>query len=119
VLQHVLTLALVTVGWVLFRAVTAGQAFDMIAAMFGYAPGGSQVPLPPAAVLFPHFAVFALVVGIVICLVPILAKYRDVTKLRVPAFAFGLARIGFVILFVASAMHLTNMRITPLIYFKF
>ncbi|CAN5909549.1 MBOAT family O-acyltransferase [soil metagenome] len=119
VLQHVLTLAIVVSGWVLFRAFTAAQAFDMIAAMFGHAPGGSVVPLPPDAVLFPHFAVFALVLAIVICLVPIVSKYADLTKIRVPAFAFPLARIGFVLLFVASAMHLTNMRITPLIYFKF
>lgn len=119
VLQHVVTLALVVIGWVLFRATSAAQAFDMIAAMFGHAPGGSTVALPPDAVLFPHFAVFALVAGIAICLVPIVAKYRDVTKIRIPAAASALARVGFLVLFAASAMHLTNMRITPLIYFKF
>ncbi|MBL9013773.1 MAG: MBOAT family protein [Myxococcales bacterium] len=118
-IQHVVTLALVVIAWVLFRATSAGQAFDMIAAMFGVTPGGAHEALPPDAVLFPHFAVTALVVGIVICLVPIVAKYRDLTRIRIPAFAHAAARVGFLLLFVTSAMHLTNMRITPLIYFKF
>ena len=119
VAQHVMTLALVLVGWVLFRATSASQAFHIIAAMFGHAPGGSSLPLPPDAVLFPRFAIFAFVLGIAICLVPIVAKYRDLSKIRVPAFALVAARAGFIVLFIASAMHLTNMRITPLIYFKF
>jgi alginate O-acetyltransferase complex protein AlgI len=119
VVQHVVTLVLVLIGWVLFRATSATQAFDFIAAMFGYAPGGSHEALPPDAVLFPRFAIFAFVAGIAISVVPIVAKYRDLSKIRVPAFAFVLARAGFIVLFIASAMHLTNMRITPLIYFKF
>src|SRR5262249_1502094 len=81
-LQHVLTLAIVLIGWVFFRAGSAGQAIDIIAAMFG---GGGGEPGPPTALLAPHFAQFALIVGIAIVLVPIVAKYRDLTawKLRV------------------------------------
>lgn len=121
VLQHALTLALVVIGWVFFRAVSAGQAFDLIGAMLGFGGGGAAAALPPEAVLAPRFAQFALALGIAISLVPIVAKYRDLTGLRERLAARWaiLPRVGCVLLLVASAMHLTNMRITPLIYFKF
>lgn len=38
--QHLYALVLVTIGWVLFRAADLGQAFHVISAMFGFAPGG-------------------------------------------------------------------------------
>ncbi|HSK02032.1 MAG TPA: MBOAT family protein [Kofleriaceae bacterium] len=119
--QHVSTLALVVVGWVFFRAASAGQAFDLIAAMFGAASPTSELPLPPPALLMPRFSQLALLVGIAISLVPIVAKYVDLSaaRARIPAAASVAARLGIVLLFVLSAMHLTNMRITPLIYFKF
>jgi hypothetical protein len=60
--------------------------------------------------------VFTLIVASVIALAPILTKGREV---RVPAWLQNLAHAGYVLLFVLSVMHLTNMRITPLIYFKF
>ncbi len=116
-LQHASTIALVTVGWVLFRAGSISQAFDLIGAVFGHA--ADTALRPESAILLPRFALFALGVGAAIALVPIGAKYIDLERVRVPAFAPMLARIGFVLLFVFSAMHLTNMRITPLIYFKF
>ncbi|MEJ7601525.1 MAG: hypothetical protein WKG01_26710, partial [Kofleriaceae bacterium] len=118
VLQHVITLALVVVGWVLFRATSAGHAFTMISAMFG---AGSATVDPPHydAWLLPAFAQFAFVVGVVIALAPIASKYLDLSRIRIPAAASALARIGYVVLFLAAAIHLTNMRITPLIYFKF
>ncbi len=39
-LRHVYALILITVGWVLFRAADLGQAWSVISAMFGGAPGG-------------------------------------------------------------------------------
>ena len=39
-LRHVYALALVTVGWVLFRSAGLAQAGEMLSAMFGAAPGG-------------------------------------------------------------------------------
>jgi alginate O-acetyltransferase complex protein AlgI len=119
--QHVSTLTLVVVGWVLFRAASAGQAFGLIAAMFGASSPTSQISVPPPALLMPRFSQLALLVGIAITLVPIVAKYVDLSaaRARLPAAASVAARLGIALLFVVSAMHLTNMRITPLIYFKF
>ena len=117
VLQHATTLALVVVGWVFFRATSAGHAWAFITAMFG--GGASTDPLYFGAALMPRFALFALAVGIAISLIPIVTKYRDLSAVRIPLTVTALARVGFVLLFVASAIHLTNMRITPLIYFKF
>ncbi len=120
-LQHASTLALVVIGWVFFRAATEAQATGLIAAMLGLAEATSAAPLPPDAILMPRFAQLALALGIAIVLVPILGKYRDLSPLaeRLPPGAVAAARLGCVLLFVLSAMHLTNMRITPLIYFKF
>ncbi len=38
--QHTYALVLITIGWVLFRAADLPQAGQVIAAMFGFAPGG-------------------------------------------------------------------------------
>lgn len=40
-LRHVYALFLITVGWVLFRSASLGQAGEMVSAMFGFAPGGA------------------------------------------------------------------------------
>jgi alginate O-acetyltransferase complex protein AlgI len=116
VVQHVTTLALIVIGWVFFRATTVGQAGDIIGAMFGFTDATGALPRVPDAYLMPRFAVFALVVGSAIALVPILTKGREI---RTPAWLHGVGHAGYILLFMLSAMHLTNMRITPLIYFKF
>lgn len=117
--QHLGTLALVVIGWVFFRATGVGQAFTIIGRMFGI--GDATVPGPPEAALLPHFALAAFALGAAICLLPIVATYW---RPRWPggATAVGgamLLRVGHLLLFIAAAIHLTNMRITPLIYFKF
>jgi alginate O-acetyltransferase complex protein AlgI len=121
IVQHVTTLALVVIGWVLFRAASAGQAFAMIGAMLGLTSATATEPLPVEALLMPRFALLALVVGGAICLVPIVTKYREraLSWSWIPPGFHALPRVGYLLLFAASAIHLTNMRITPLIYFKF
>ncbi|TMQ23538.1 MAG: MBOAT family protein [Deltaproteobacteria bacterium] len=117
VVQHATTLAIVIVGWVFFRAGSLGQALDVIAAMFGASGGGAA---PARGELAPNFAVFALAVGAAIVLVPLAGKYRgSAAPTAVRALTLIGARLGYVALFVLSSIHLTNMRITPLIYFKF
>jgi alginate O-acetyltransferase complex protein AlgI len=115
-LRHVLTLAIVTVGWVFFRAGSFDHAAAMIGAMFG---GGEGAPLTVfPAILTPRFAMFALVVGAVIAVLPALWKRKQwgwIDRVR----TWPIAHVGYLLLFLASAIHLTNMRITPLIYFKF
>ena len=119
--QHALTLALIVIGWVFFRAATAGQAFDIIAAMFGAADPTSAIPVPAPAQLMPRFAQAALAIGAAIALLPIVERYIDLSgvRARLPRGAYVAARLGPVLLFALSAIHLTNMQITPLIYFKF
>jgi alginate O-acetyltransferase complex protein AlgI len=120
VLQHVSTLALVVIGWVFFRAASATQAVDIIHAMLGFAHTTSTLR-PPDAVMMPRLAQLAFALGGLIVLVPIVAKYVDLAELRarVPSSTVIAARLGPLLLFALSAIHLTNMRITPLIYFKF
>jgi alginate O-acetyltransferase complex protein AlgI len=120
VLQHVSTLALVVIGWVFFRAASATQAVDIIQAMLGFAHTTSTLR-PPDAVMMPRLAQLAFALGGLIVLVPIVAKYVDLAELRarVPSSTVIAARLGPLLLFALSAIHLTNMRITPLIYFKF
>ncbi|MEJ7601673.1 MAG: MBOAT family O-acyltransferase, partial [Kofleriaceae bacterium] len=74
VLQHLVTLATVVIAWVFFRATSARHAFEIIGAMFGFA--GNE-PGPTTGDLLPHFAQFALCLGIGIVLLPIIAKYRN------------------------------------------
>jgi alginate O-acetyltransferase complex protein AlgI len=116
--QHVVTLMIVTVGWVIFRAPSAAAALDIIAAMFG---GGASEPLPASGELVPHIAQCAVVVGAVIALAPITTKYRPLAAWadRLARGGQWAARLGYFALFALASIHLTNMRVTPLIYFKF
>ena len=116
--QHASTLVLVMIGWVLFRASSFAHACDMIAALFGF---GGHEPAPAGGEFMPHFARFAMLAGAAIVLTPILAKYRDLStwRMRVPRAATLAASAGSFALFIAASIHLTNMRFTPLIYFKF
>jgi alginate O-acetyltransferase complex protein AlgI len=130
-LQHGTTLPLIVISWVFFRATSSGQAFDFLSAMFGFDRAVATAPPPVAGYYLPRFAVTALVFGVVACLWPLVTKLREGKKVspsaptvpeQPPALPWALAiwpRVGYVLLFALSAMHLTNMRITPLIYFKF
>jgi len=115
--RHAITLALITVSWVLFRAGTATHAADMIAAMFGLR-SATEPLVALRGDLMPAYAHIALALGIIISLAPIVTKYFDVRRIAI-RFPVAAAHAGYVLLFGLSAIHLTNMRITPLIYFKF
>ncbi len=119
-LRHASTLLVVIVGWVLFRSTSAGHAATVLEAMAGLGASPDAAPTPGDAM--PRLALFALAVGGAICIFPIATKYsrwRPRLSAAASAAAFAGARLGYVLLFVASAVHLTNMKITPLIYFKF
>jgi alginate O-acetyltransferase complex protein AlgI len=119
-LAHATTLLLVIVGWVLFRAPDAGHAADVLRAMAGLGAATDPPPLPGQVT--PNYAMFALAVGGAICLSPIATKYGGWRPRLAPALAAAgraAARLGYVLAFALAAIHLTNMRITPLIYFKF
>ena len=118
VTRHVVTLAVVTLAWVFFRAASFDQAVHIIGAMLGSAQGLAG---PARGDWLPNFALVALIVGIAIVLAPIATKYRDKVdwRARLPSATRALAHAGYFTLFVLSAIHLTNVRFTPLIYFKF
>ena len=69
----------------------------------------------------PRFALAALAFGALACVLPIVGKYVERARWpsQPPLALAAAARIGYLLLFIAAAIHLTNMRITPLIYFKF
>lgn len=142
VVQHATTLPLLVMSWVFFRATSAGQIADFLTAMVGLDEvADGAVPLVRGLYL-PSFTLAALVFGAAACLLPLAWKYRGAPPGAKPSQAppapqaplvpasplarfttsagFSLlARTGYLLLFALSAMHLTNMRITPLIYFKF
>lgn len=117
--QHAMTLVLVIVGWVFFRAASIQQAFRMILAMGGATQVDPAVPVPVLGLWLPHHGAFAMVVGAVICLAPISGRYVDALRIRVPIGGHFPARAALPLLFLLTVIHLTNMRITPLIYFRF
>jgi alginate O-acetyltransferase complex protein AlgI len=131
-LQHGTTLPLLVVSWVFFRAASSTQAFGFLRAMAGADRANASVPPPIAGLFLPSFALLALAFGVMAVLAPLAWRYRK-PKPAVPAGDAAAAappvdrfipwrllpRLGFLLLFALSAMHLTNMRITPLIYFKF
>jgi alginate O-acetyltransferase complex protein AlgI len=116
VLRHAFTLLLVLVGWVLFRATSMGQVVDILSAMAGL--GTATDAAPVAGDAMPRHALFMLALGAAITLLPIIGKYTQ-WRPTGNAVTSGVVRFGYVAMFVLAAIHLTNMRVTPLIYFKF
>jgi alginate O-acetyltransferase complex protein AlgI len=115
-LQHGITLLLVVVGWVWFRAASVSDALTMLQAMFGFGSAIEAGPLPGDAM--PYFARAALVLGGAITLAPIVTRYLR-WRPRAALVPAPLVHLGNLAMFTLACIHLTNMRITPLIYFKF
>ncbi len=137
-LQHATTLPLLVMSWVLFRAGSVGQVADFFTAMLGMDQVAAGATPPIRAFFLPNFALAALVFAAAACLLPLAWKGRTSPTLLAPGASPGASsgtspgtspgassvasfavRAAFVLMFALSAMHLTNMRITPLIYFKF
>ena len=115
--KHVLTLTLVIVGWVFFRAPTVTAALAVLRAMFGKA--ALEPAHPFRAELYPNFAVCALVVGASFTLLAIIRKNAAAPDPEKPRALDYLRKAVMPLLFVLAAVHLTNARVSPLIYFKF
>lgn len=121
-IQHVLTLVIVIVGWVFFRATSMESAFAIIAAMAGQGRAEPLTVFP--ANIYPHFAIFAVLVGVATVVFQLTEKYvgKQTPEADGPTMAPWRARLIVIagpLLLLAAAAHLTNMRVTPLIYFKF
>jgi alginate O-acetyltransferase complex protein AlgI len=114
----ILTMVLVAVGWVFFRAPSMRVAFHTIASMFGSPATAS--PAPGALLrgaLLPHQSVFALSCALVLVIAPTVlgAERVRMAALRVRPLALALVPIALVL----SVAQLVNGGFTPLIYFKF
>ena len=116
-LRCALTFALVVVGWVLFRAKSLAQAGWMLGAMFGAHHATVEAkPLP--AEMFPNLGLVAIAGASVWIAWRIALRSRDADRTRrLPSWELRPA-ISLVLL-AASIAHMTNMKYTPLIYFKF
>ena len=113
VLRHILTLLLVLLGWVIFRAPTAAQAFGFIGGMF--TPSGTS----PLLVLNEHrdllFPLFLLLPA-GIAATPLCAKLCG----RIPEKVKEPLRTAFdVLLYFACIALLLNASYNPFIYFRF
>ena len=113
VLRHILTLLLVLLGWVIFRAPTAAQAFGFIGGMF--TPSGTS----PLLVLNEHrdllFPLFLLLPA-GIAATPLCAKLCE----RIPEKVKEPLRTAFdVLLYFACIALLLNASYNPFIYFRF
>ena len=109
-LQHVITMLLVIIGWVLFRAPSLSHAGTMLAAMAGITETGATGPIP--ADFVPRYALVAIIACVAWIGFLIARRYRGAAVVTLP-------RLLYLAMFVGAVIHLTNMRSTPLIYFKF
>ena len=120
-LRHALTLLVVCVGWVFFRAADLGSALVFLRAMSG-AAGGARLGYPVALFLTPAVA-FAAVWGVLFS-TPIAALAKQLIEkreaLRFRAWAWpALSVCTLLFLFVISAAFLASRTYNPFIYFRF
>ena len=124
--RHVYLLLAVTFGWVLFRAGGIGHAGDYMAAMLGFAEGGT-----PLAAIVPASAATALLAGATLCAIPFppertlrhrlhswigpgtMPRLLADHMLSLAVFALALALGGL------STLSLANGTYSPFIYFRF
>lgn len=111
-----LTLLLVIVGWVLFRAPSAGAAGEYLKAMWGFGTG--VTPSTVWAVVTPDKLLF-LVLGAAGAMVP--EHWRVTARERANQGAVGasLVPVGALLMFAYSAMLIAANGFNPFIYFRF
>jgi len=117
-LNVALTLVLVVIGWVFFRAPTMAVAWNVLRAMFGLRPG--DVVLTDFLVrgrILPDFHVAILVVAAAAALAPVAFGEDRVRSIESRLRPIALVLVPFAL--VLSIAQLVNAGFTPLIYFKF
>ncbi len=119
VFNHIYTLLMVTVGFVIFRADTMGQAGTMLAAMFGFGSKNSYGFVQAAALLSPYMIV-VLLCAIIGCtpLPKLLAERWRRTSVGRAVGEFALMALSLVLLGL-SLMALAAESYNPFIYFRF
>ena len=117
IIDHVYTLLVVTVGFVIFRAENLGQAFGVIRAMFGF---GSKTPLSytVAAGFLAPFYILIFVLAIALSTeypLKLAGKIRDKKKDA----AVILSMAGSLLLLFLCYLQLASDSYNPFIYFRF
>jgi len=124
---HVYVIAMVMVGWVLFRAVDLGHAVVMLRAMAGMGPVGDGVV---TASYFLNNEVKLVLALAIPCSIPIISMVREKVLLATesgdaparPALAITYrvaAFAGAFALLIASCIQLSAQTHNPFIYFRF
>ena len=114
--RRAVTLLLVMIGWVFFRADTVGQAFDMLSVMF--APVSRDVPFSIVQVLNNRNLLFLVMASSVFLLPRDFRGLRLVVTDRGPAVALAQA-LAMVVLVAYSVMLIVSGTYNPFIYFQF
>lgn len=118
---HVFTLAVVTVGWVLFRSETFGQALAFLGAMVGLGEGGGVYP-GPGLFLSPD-VIGALCMGVVFSMpvIPALGRWvKETLQGRSLAAPVQGLRVAILVgLLLLSLTFLAPGTYNPFLYFRF
>ncbi|MBO5090972.1 MAG: MBOAT family protein [Clostridia bacterium] len=115
---QVLTMVMVLLGWVLFRAIDLGSALDYMKAMFGFAPGGF---IDGTSIMYIRDYLVMLIAGIV-CSTPLIGFVSSKLRVKVQwidkAMHFG-GYLVQTVLFIVSVSFIVMNAHNPFIYFNF
>ena len=117
ILEHVYTLFIVLIGWVLFRSETIQQAIGYIKAMFGIRSGIIAFDI---SYYLDYYTIFILILGIILS-TNIFHTLISRIKLQIGNLMTWdiLKCIGIIILFFLCAMEVMSSTYNPFIYFRF
>lgn len=114
IIKHIITMLIVILGWVLFRADNLEQAIGFIKTMFGF---NNPTPLTFEYIYFINKKFIFWMVMATLGSMPFVAnkfnKYNGRKSFEI------LATIGISILFVVSIIFVVNSTYSPFIYFQF
>ncbi len=113
-LQHIYTLLIVIIGWVMFRADNFSYAYNYIKNMFGLING--QKIAYDLSYYFDNMEILAFIAGI-LCAVPFFNSMLDITKQnKIKRTAVNLYLF---LLFILSSFSIAASTYNPFIYFRF
>jgi alginate O-acetyltransferase complex protein AlgI len=115
VLQHIYTLLIVIVGWVMFRADNLTYAWDFIKKMFGF--GKDEQILFLWQYYLDRLEIGIIIIGIV-CAMPVF-RNLPIAKDETQKSKTVIINLWLLILFVFSAATMASSTYNPFIYFRF
>ncbi|WP_431285390.1 MBOAT family O-acyltransferase [Humitalea sp. 24SJ18S-53] len=119
-LRHLYLVLAMVLGWVVFRADTLPAAGAIYAAMFGLAPGSDLIAPPDRFLNGP--VIVALLAGIALSATTLPKGRTWVPRPGAPAWFVlrdAVVQVGFLALFVISALAVASSAYNPFIYYRF